>query len=33
MKYHAGKDSEQMFAQAGVELEFFCDEVLKYSKQ
>jgi dCMP deaminase len=33
MKYHAGKDSEQMFTQAGVELDFFYDEVLKYDKQ
>jgi dCMP deaminase len=32
-KYHAGADSEQMFAQAGVQLDFFNDEVLKYDKQ
>lgn len=33
MKYHAGGDSEQMFAEAGVQLDFFCDQVLKYDKQ
>jgi len=30
-KYHAGAESEEMFAKAGVELEFFSEEVLKYS--
>jgi len=29
-KYHAGTESEEMFAKAGVELEFFNEEVLKY---
>jgi len=29
-KYHAGAESEEMFAKAGVELVFFNDEVLKY---
>ncbi|MCL2247189.1 MAG: cytidine/deoxycytidylate deaminase family protein [Lentimicrobiaceae bacterium] len=29
-KYHAGAESEEMFAKAGVELEFFSEEVLKY---
>ena len=29
-KYHAGHESEAMFAKAGVKLEFFNDEVLKY---
>ncbi|MDR2907267.1 MAG: cytidine/deoxycytidylate deaminase family protein [Bacteroidales bacterium] len=29
-KYHAGSESEQMFADAGVELEFFNEEVLSY---
>lgn len=33
MKYHAGRESEEMFAQAGVELEFFSEQVLKYDKQ
>jgi len=29
-KYHAGAESEEMFAKAGVQLEFFSEEVLKY---
>jgi dCMP deaminase len=29
-KYHAGAESEEMFAKAGVRLEFFSEEVLKY---
>jgi dCMP deaminase len=29
-KYHAGAESEEMFAKAGVELVFFSEEVLKY---
>jgi len=29
-KYHAGAESEEMFAKAGVELVFFNEEVLKY---
>jgi dCMP deaminase len=29
-KYHAGTESEEMFAKAGVRLEFFSEEVLKY---
>jgi len=29
-KYHAGTESEEMFAKAGVKLEFFSEEVLKY---
>ncbi|MCL1968574.1 MAG: cytidine/deoxycytidylate deaminase family protein [Bacteroidetes bacterium] len=29
-KYHAGAESEDMFAKAGVKLEFFSEEVLKY---
>ena len=32
-KYHAGKESEQMFKQAGVELVFFCEDIMKYEKQ
>ena len=30
-KYHAGAESEEMFAKAGVKLEFFSKEVLIYS--
>jgi len=29
-KYHAGAESEEMFATAGVKLEFFSEEVLRY---
>jgi dCMP deaminase len=29
-KYHAGSESEKLFAQAGVELEYFHDEVQSY---
>ncbi len=32
-KYHAGEESEQMFKEAGIDLVFFNDEVLKYSNQ
>ena len=32
-KYHAGAESEELFAQAGVQLEFFYDEVQKYDNQ
>jgi dCMP deaminase len=32
-KYHAGAESEELFAQAGVQLEFFHDEVQKYDNQ
>jgi dCMP deaminase len=32
-KYHAGKESEDMFAQAGVEIEFINNEVLRYDRQ
>lgn len=32
-KYHAGQESEQMFAEAGVEISYFTDEVLKYQNQ
>jgi dCMP deaminase len=32
-KYHAGAESEALFAQAGVQLEFFHDEVEKYDNQ
>lgn len=32
-KYHAGKESEDLFAQAGVQIEFFHDEVQQYANQ
>ncbi len=32
-KYHAGMESELMFAKAGVSIEYFTDEVLKYTNQ
>ena len=32
-KYHAGAESEEMFSEAGVELVFMNDEVLKYKNQ
>jgi dCMP deaminase len=32
-KYHVGVESELMFAQAGVSIEYFTDEVLKYTNQ
>ena len=32
-KYHAGEESEQMFKEAGIQLEFFNEEVLKYKNQ
>lgn len=32
-KYHAGGESEEMFKQAGIELEFFDESVEKYEKQ
>lgn len=32
-KYHAGLESEEMFNQAGIEIEFFEDDILKYDKQ
>jgi dCMP deaminase len=32
-RYHAGAESEEMFKQVGVQLEFMHDEVLKYSNQ
>lgn len=32
-KYHAGEESEQMFAQAGVSVEYFSEEVLTYENQ
>ncbi|MCF8331072.1 MAG: cytidine/deoxycytidylate deaminase family protein [Bacteroidales bacterium] len=32
-KYHAGAESEEMFQQAGIKLEFFNEEVVKYKNQ
>ncbi len=32
-KYHAGAESEELFRQAGVQLEFFHDEIQKYENQ
>lgn len=32
-KYHAGKESEEMFGQAGVSIEYFTDEVMQYLNQ
>jgi len=32
-KYHAGSESEELFAQAGVTLEFVHDEVQQYEKK
>jgi len=32
-KYHAGRESEEMLKQAGIPVEFFSDDVVKYEKQ
>ena len=32
-KYHAGEESEQLFREAGVKLEYVEDEVLQYDNQ
>ena len=32
-KYHAGEESERMFADAGIKLEYVHEEVLKYADQ
>jgi dCMP deaminase len=32
-KYHAGTESEAMFQEAGVELQYLHEEVLKYNNQ
>ena len=32
-KYHAGIETEEMFKQVGIQLEFMCEEVLQYSNQ
>jgi dCMP deaminase len=33
LKYHAGQESEEMFRQAGVTLDFFSDKVEEYENQ
>lgn len=32
-KYHSGSESEELFRQAGVKIEFFHDEVIQYANQ
>ncbi|MDC7227427.1 MAG: cytidine/deoxycytidylate deaminase family protein [Spirochaetales bacterium] len=32
-KYHAGAESEKMFAEAGISLEYVDEEILKYAEQ
>ena len=32
-KYHAGRESEEMFKQAGIKLEYFSEDTLKYGGQ
>ncbi|MBR1770207.1 MAG: AAA family ATPase [Bacteroidales bacterium] len=32
-KYHSGKDTEEMFKQAGIQLDFVSERILKYDKQ
>ncbi len=32
-KYHSGEESEQMFAEVGIKLEYVSEDVLKYEKQ
>lgn len=32
-KYHAGKESEEMFKICNVQLEYICEDVLQYEKQ
>lgn len=32
-KYHQGKESEELFRQAGISLEYFSDEILEYEDQ
>ena len=33
IKYHCGQESEELFRQAGIQLEFFHDEVQQYANQ
>ena len=32
-KYHCGQESEELFRQAGVQLDFFHDEIVQYANQ
>ena len=32
-KYHCGQESEELFRQAGIQLDFFHDEVVQYANQ
>ncbi|HQN99326.1 MAG TPA: deaminase, partial [Bacteroidales bacterium] len=32
-KYHAGQESEKMFAQAGIQLDYMSAEIMKYDNQ
>lgn len=32
-RYHSGGESEEMFREAGISIEFFNDEILQYQKQ
>jgi dCMP deaminase len=32
-KYHAGKESEEMLKEAGVQLDYFSEELLNYPGQ
>ena len=32
-KYHAAQESEQMFQEAGIQLEYFSEEIVQYSQQ
>jgi dCMP deaminase len=32
-KYHAGKESEELFRDAGVKLDYFSEEIEQYEKQ
>jgi hypothetical protein len=33
MKYHSGAESEAMFKDAGIKIEFFSDKIMEYSNQ
>jgi dCMP deaminase len=32
-KYHAGKETEEMFKEAGIKLDYFSEEILNYENQ
>lgn len=32
-KYHNGRETEEMFQQANIELDFYCNKILEYDKQ